>query len=61
MAAIRPTWPSSQMVATEPNSEAVPNLHDFVFSLEDRGGSCCAKKDVVVLTGVTLHPDGKGP
>ena len=31
---------------------AISNLHDFVFSLKDRGSSCCAKK-VVVLPGVT--------
>ena len=37
--------------ATQPPWHRI-SLHDFVFSLEDRGGSCCAKKDVVVLTGV---------
>ena len=38
--------------ATQPPWDRIA-LHDSVFSLEDRGGSCRAKKDVVVLTGVT--------
>ena len=38
--------------ATQPPWHRI-SLHDFVFSLEDRGGSCRAKKDVIVLTSVT--------